>query len=166
MRLGELGESGAGKSTLMALAPRLYDVPEGTDASGNSWGAVSFDGQRALDRHLPGRTCLIVSHKVALVPPLGPDRRAGGRPLDRARDPRRGSSRWAVIMPTPTTNKPRHLSPPACLPCHEKALTRYISPGPRWSPMVRNQRHNADRRKRFNFNKLGSFMRHWSSWAT
>jgi ABC-type multidrug transport system fused ATPase/permease subunit len=45
MRLGVLGESGAGKSTLMALAPRLYDVPEGTDATGKGWGAVYFDGQ-------------------------------------------------------------------------------------------------------------------------
>jgi len=36
-RVGILGASGAGKSTLLALAPRLYDVAEGS-------GAVLFDG--------------------------------------------------------------------------------------------------------------------------
>jgi ABC-type multidrug transport system fused ATPase/permease subunit len=45
MRVGVLGESGAGKSTLLALAPRLYDVPEGTDATGNPWGSIYFDGR-------------------------------------------------------------------------------------------------------------------------
>jgi ABC-type multidrug transport system fused ATPase/permease subunit len=38
MTVGVLGPSGSGKSTLLALAPRLYEVPEGG-------GAVLFDGQ-------------------------------------------------------------------------------------------------------------------------
>ena len=33
-----LGPSGAGKSTLLALAPRLYDIPEGTDSTGQALG--------------------------------------------------------------------------------------------------------------------------------
>ena len=43
--------------------------------------------QQALDRHLPGGTCLIVSHKVSSGPPLrldrGPQTRTGS--LSRAR---------------------------------------------------------------------------------
>ena len=42
-RLGVLGESGAGKSTLVALAPRLYDLPE-TSSNGISSGTVFLDG--------------------------------------------------------------------------------------------------------------------------
>jgi ABC-type multidrug transport system fused ATPase/permease subunit len=63
MRLGVFGESGAGKSTLMALAPRLYDVPEGTDASGNSWGTVYFDGLDVRNLRLAD-----LRRAVALVP--------------------------------------------------------------------------------------------------
>jgi ABC-type multidrug transport system fused ATPase/permease subunit len=63
MRLGVLGESGAGKSTLLALAPRLYDVPEGVDSGGKSWGAVCLDGQDV--RHLK---LADLRQAVALVP--------------------------------------------------------------------------------------------------
>jgi ABC-type multidrug transport system fused ATPase/permease subunit len=63
MRLGVLGESGAGKSTLLALAPRLYDVPEGTDSTGKSWGAVCFDGRDIRDLKL-----LDLRRTVTLVP--------------------------------------------------------------------------------------------------
>jgi ABC-type multidrug transport system fused ATPase/permease subunit len=44
MRVGVLGESGAGKTTLLTLAPRLYDIPEGTDPGGRPWGTITFDG--------------------------------------------------------------------------------------------------------------------------
>ena len=63
MRLGVLGESGAGKSTLMALAPRLYEVPEGTDACGNPWGTVCFDGLDVRDLKLAD-----LRRAVSLVP--------------------------------------------------------------------------------------------------
>jgi ABC-type multidrug transport system fused ATPase/permease subunit len=45
MRLGLLGPSGSGKSTLLSLAPRLYDVSEGS-------GPVLFDGQDVRDFRL------------------------------------------------------------------------------------------------------------------
>jgi ABC-type multidrug transport system fused ATPase/permease subunit len=63
MRLGVLGPSGSGKSTLLALVPRLYDVPEGIDASGRSWGAVCFDGRDVRDLKLAD-----LRKAVALVP--------------------------------------------------------------------------------------------------
>jgi ABC-type multidrug transport system fused ATPase/permease subunit len=63
MRLGVLGESGAGKSTLAALAPRLYDLPDGTDESGHSWGAIFFDGRDVRDLKLAD-----LRRAVALVP--------------------------------------------------------------------------------------------------
>jgi ABC-type multidrug transport system fused ATPase/permease subunit len=63
MRLGILGPSGAGKSTLLALVPRLYDIPEGTDASGRPWGAVCFDGRDVRDLKLAD-----LRRAVALVP--------------------------------------------------------------------------------------------------
>jgi ABC-type multidrug transport system fused ATPase/permease subunit len=63
MRVGVLGPSGAGKSTLLALAPRLYDLPKGTDPEGHSWGAVLFDGQDVRDLKLADLRCA-----VALVP--------------------------------------------------------------------------------------------------
>jgi ABC-type multidrug transport system fused ATPase/permease subunit len=63
IRMGILGESGAGKSTLMALAPRLYDVPGGTDASGRPWGAVYFDGHDVRDLKLSD-----LRKAVSLVP--------------------------------------------------------------------------------------------------
>ena len=63
MRLGVLGESGAGKSTLLALLPRLYDLPEGPDSSGKSWGAVYFDGQDIRDLRLAD-----LRRAVSLVP--------------------------------------------------------------------------------------------------
>jgi ABC-type multidrug transport system fused ATPase/permease subunit len=63
MRLGVLGPSGAGKSTLLALAPRLYDVPEGTDERGNPHGAVLFDGVDVREWKLAD-----LRRAVALVP--------------------------------------------------------------------------------------------------
>jgi ABC-type multidrug transport system fused ATPase/permease subunit len=63
MRLGVLGPSGAGKSTLLALAPRLYDVPEGRDGSRPSWGKVLFDGRDVRDLKLAD-----LRRTVALVP--------------------------------------------------------------------------------------------------
>ena len=63
MRVGVLGESGAGKSTLMALAPRLYDIPTGTDAANKPWGAVCFDGQDVRNLKLAD-----LRRAVALVP--------------------------------------------------------------------------------------------------
>jgi len=63
MRLGILGKSGAGKSTLLALAPRLYDVPEGRDESRSSWGQVCFDGNDVRDLKLAD-----LRRAVALVP--------------------------------------------------------------------------------------------------
>ncbi len=63
MRVGVLGESGAGKSTLMALAPRLYDVSEGTDSGGKPWGAVYFDGQDVRNLKLAD-----LRRAVSLVP--------------------------------------------------------------------------------------------------
>jgi ABC-type multidrug transport system fused ATPase/permease subunit len=63
MRLGVFGESGAGKSTLLALAPRLYDVPEGIDSGGKAWGAVCFDGQDVRNLKLAD-----LRRAVALVP--------------------------------------------------------------------------------------------------
>ncbi|APW59252.1 ABC transporter ATP-binding protein [Paludisphaera borealis] len=55
-RVGVLGPSGAGKSTLLALAPRLYDVAEGS-------GAVRFDGVDVRDLKLAD-----LRRAVALVP--------------------------------------------------------------------------------------------------
>jgi len=63
MRLGVLGESGAGKSTLLALAPRLYDIPDGIDSRGHPWGAVCFDGRDVRDLKL-----VDLRRAVALVP--------------------------------------------------------------------------------------------------
>jgi ABC-type multidrug transport system fused ATPase/permease subunit len=63
MRLGVLGQSGAGKSTLMALACRLYDVPEGYDERGAPWGRVTFDGRDVRDWKLAD-----LRRTVALVP--------------------------------------------------------------------------------------------------
>lgn len=63
MRLGILGRSGAGKSTLLALAPRLYDIPEGRDESGSSWGKVCFDGRDIRDLKLAD-----LRRAVAVVP--------------------------------------------------------------------------------------------------
>ncbi len=63
MRLGVLGSSGSGKSTLLALVPRLYDVPEGIDSDGESWGAVCFDGRDVRDLKLAD-----LRKAVALVP--------------------------------------------------------------------------------------------------
>jgi ABC-type multidrug transport system fused ATPase/permease subunit len=63
MRLGVLGPSGSGKSTLLALVPRLYDVPEGIDSDGKSWGAVCFDGRDVRDLKLAD-----LRKAVALVP--------------------------------------------------------------------------------------------------
>ncbi len=45
MTVGVLGASGAGKSTLLALAPRLYDVPDGC-------GTVLLDGRDVRDLRL------------------------------------------------------------------------------------------------------------------
>jgi ABC-type multidrug transport system fused ATPase/permease subunit len=56
MRVGILGASGAGKSTLLALAPRLYDLPEGC-------GAVLFDGRDVREYRLAD-----LRRTVALVP--------------------------------------------------------------------------------------------------
>lgn len=55
MTVGVLGASGSGKSTLLSLAPRLYDVPEGS-------GTVLFDGQDVRDLRLAD-----LRHTVALV---------------------------------------------------------------------------------------------------
>jgi ABC-type multidrug transport system fused ATPase/permease subunit len=54
--VGVLGASGSGKSTLLALAPRLYDIPEGC-------GAVRLDG-----RDVRELTLADLRHHVALVP--------------------------------------------------------------------------------------------------
>jgi ABC-type multidrug transport system fused ATPase/permease subunit len=56
MRVGVLGASGSGKSTLLALAPRLYDLPEGC-------GAVLFDGG-----DVRGYRLAELRRAVALVP--------------------------------------------------------------------------------------------------
>ena len=63
MRVGVLGPSGSGKTTLLALAPRLYDLPEGTDAEGIGWGSVRFDGEDVRDLKLAD-----LRRAVALVP--------------------------------------------------------------------------------------------------
>jgi ABC-type multidrug transport system fused ATPase/permease subunit len=63
LRVGVLGPSGAGKSTLRALAPRLYDVPEGTDDRGIPYGAVLFDGVDVREWKLAD-----LRRAVALVP--------------------------------------------------------------------------------------------------
>ncbi len=63
MRLGIVGPSGAGKSTLLALVPRLYDIPEGLDPSGRTWGTVCFDG-----RDVRGLRLAELRRSVALVP--------------------------------------------------------------------------------------------------
>jgi ABC-type multidrug transport system fused ATPase/permease subunit len=56
MTVGILGASGSGKSTLLALAPRLYDVPEGR-------GSVQFDGMDVRDIRAAD-----LRRSVALVP--------------------------------------------------------------------------------------------------
>ena len=56
MTVGLLGPSGAGKSTLLALAPRLYDVPEGK-------GAIHFDGH-----DVRGLLLADLRRSVSLVP--------------------------------------------------------------------------------------------------
>jgi ABC-type multidrug transport system fused ATPase/permease subunit len=63
MRVGVLGPSGAGKSTLLALAPRLYDIPDGPDSNGKPRGAVCFDGRDVRDLKLAD-----LRQAVALVP--------------------------------------------------------------------------------------------------
>ena len=63
MRVGVLGPSGAGKSTLLSLAPRLYDLPEGTDEEGHDWGSVLFDGLDVRELKLAD-----LRGAVALVP--------------------------------------------------------------------------------------------------
>jgi ABC-type multidrug transport system fused ATPase/permease subunit len=63
MRVGILGPSGAGKSTLLALAPRLYDLPEGPDDEGRCCGSVRFDGVDVRDLKLAD-----LRQAVALVP--------------------------------------------------------------------------------------------------
>jgi ABC-type multidrug transport system fused ATPase/permease subunit len=63
MRVGVLGASGAGKSTLLALGPRLYDLTEGCDKFGSSWGSVCFDGRDIRDLKLAD-----LRRAVALVP--------------------------------------------------------------------------------------------------
>jgi ABC-type multidrug transport system fused ATPase/permease subunit len=63
MRVGILGPSGAGKSTLLALAPRLYDLPEGPDDEGRCCGSVRFDGVDVRDLKLAD-----LRRAVALVP--------------------------------------------------------------------------------------------------
>ncbi len=54
--VGILGPSGSGKSTLLALAPRIYDLPDGG-------GSVRFDGRDVRDLKLND-----LRHHVALVP--------------------------------------------------------------------------------------------------
>jgi ABC-type multidrug transport system fused ATPase/permease subunit len=56
MKVGILGPSGSGKSTLLALAPRLYEVPEGR-------GAVLLDGH-----DVRGLRSADLRRAVALVP--------------------------------------------------------------------------------------------------
>src|SRR5205085_5423238 len=56
MTVGILGASGSGKSTLLALAPRLYDIPEGS-------GTVFFDGRPVREWRLAD-----LRRAVALVP--------------------------------------------------------------------------------------------------
>jgi ABC-type multidrug transport system fused ATPase/permease subunit len=63
MRLGIVGASGAGKSTLLALVPRLYDIPDGLDPAGRSWGTVRFDGRDVRELRLAD-----LRRSVALVP--------------------------------------------------------------------------------------------------
>jgi ABC-type multidrug transport system fused ATPase/permease subunit len=63
MRLGVVGASGAGKSTLLALVPRLYDIPDGLDPAGRSWGTVRFDGRDVRELRLAD-----LRRSVALVP--------------------------------------------------------------------------------------------------
>ena len=63
MRVGILGPSGAGKSTLLALAPRLYDIPEGQESDGVSRGSVNFGGVDVRDLKLAH-----LRRAVALVP--------------------------------------------------------------------------------------------------
>jgi ABC-type multidrug transport system fused ATPase/permease subunit len=63
MRLGVVGASGAGKSTLLALVPRLYDIPDGLDPAGRSWGMVRFDGRDVRELRLAD-----LRRSVALVP--------------------------------------------------------------------------------------------------
>jgi ABC-type multidrug transport system fused ATPase/permease subunit len=63
MRVGILGPSGAGKSTLLALAPRLYDIPEGEQSDGISRGSVRFGGEDIRDLKLAD-----LRRVVALVP--------------------------------------------------------------------------------------------------
>jgi ABC-type multidrug transport system fused ATPase/permease subunit len=54
--VGVLGASGSGKSTLLSLAPRIYDVPEGS-------GVVRLDGRDIRELALAD-----LRHHVALVP--------------------------------------------------------------------------------------------------
>jgi ABC-type multidrug transport system fused ATPase/permease subunit len=56
MTVGILGPSGSGKSTLLALAPRLYDIPEGH-------GSIVFDGVDVRDLRAAD-----LRRAVALVP--------------------------------------------------------------------------------------------------
>ena len=41
MRVGVLGGLAQGNTTLVTLAPRLYDISEGTDSRARPWGAVT-----------------------------------------------------------------------------------------------------------------------------
>ena len=63
MRVGVLGPSGAGKTTLMALAQRLYDLPEAADLEGRSGGSIRLDGVDVRDLKLAD-----LRRAVALVP--------------------------------------------------------------------------------------------------
>ena len=63
MRVGVLGKSGSGKSTLVALAPWLYDLPEGTGPDGAGSGSVRFDGVDVRELRL-----VDLRRAVALVP--------------------------------------------------------------------------------------------------
>jgi ABC-type multidrug transport system fused ATPase/permease subunit len=61
MRVGILGPSGSGKSTLLALAPRLYEVPDGQ-------GVVTLDGVDVRDLRLADlrRAVCLVPQQAAL----------------------------------------------------------------------------------------------------
>jgi ABC-type multidrug transport system fused ATPase/permease subunit len=63
MSVGLLGHSGAGKSTLLALCPRLYDIPDVSDADGKYWGAITFDGRDIRDLRLAD-----LRQAISLVP--------------------------------------------------------------------------------------------------
>ena len=86
MRVGVLGPSGAGKSTLLALAPRLYDIPEGPTSDGSRLGLVCFDGVDVRDWKLAD---------LRRPWPWCPSRRSSSR------------GRSAPTCSTPTRTRPR-----------------------------------------------------------